>query len=489
MVLSMNNSILHFNEFGVKNLEKVMENFSEDMTKVAEMVKGVTENVVNLGLSIIAEELEEYDEWLRKSSKRKEEWQIVKRDETTLLTSLGSVTYKKTLFISKKTGEREYLLDRAMNMEKHARMTEDAEARILEEAVETSYRKGGDNASIGNENVSKQTVKNKIHELKFPKAKVQSELKEVPYVYIDADEDHVSLQYLQEKGDIPKRKRINTIMPKIVYVYEGIEYKNGKNVLINPKYFGGVYEGGKANKELWNEVWEYIDQSYDVDAIKKIYINGDGASWIKQGAKIINNSKFILDKFHMSKYIIAATSHLKEDVEIARSELYKAIYKRQKWYAEKTFNEIIERTETETKLKTVLATKTYILDNWAGIMEQIKNKDAEIKCSAEGHVSHVFVDRMSSRPLGWSRCGADKMARLRIYYQNKGDMLELVRYQREELQKVSGGEDITTTCGDIIRAEQANRKRLGALANVPTYSIPYAQVKKIANFRRHIWGL
>lgn len=191
----------------------------------------------------------------------------------------------------------------------------------------------------------------------------------------------------------------------------------------------------------------------------------------------------------MSKYIIAATSHLKEDVEVARSELYKAIYKRQKWYAEKTFNEIIERTETETKLKTVLATKTYILDNWAGIMEQIKNKDAEIKCSAEGHVSHVFADRMSSRPLGWSRCGADKMARLRIYYQNKGDMLELVRYQREELQKVSGGEDITTTCGDIIRAEQANRKRLGTLANVPTYSIPYAQVKKIANFRRHIWGL
>lgn len=142
MVLSMINSILHFNEFGVKNLEKVLENFSDDMTKVAEMVKGVTENVVNLGLSIIAEELENYDEWLRKSSKRKEEWQIIKRDETTLLTSLGNVTYKKTLFINKKTGKREYLLDRAMNMEKHARMTEDEEARILEEVVETSYRKG-----------------------------------------------------------------------------------------------------------------------------------------------------------------------------------------------------------------------------------------------------------------------------------------------------------------------------------------------------------
>ena len=57
----MFNSILHFYEFGVKNIEKVMENFSEDMTKVAEMVKGVTENVVNLGLSIIEEELGNYD--------------------------------------------------------------------------------------------------------------------------------------------------------------------------------------------------------------------------------------------------------------------------------------------------------------------------------------------------------------------------------------------------------------------------------------------
>ena len=118
-----------------------------------------------------------------------------------------------------------------------------------------------------------------------------------------------------------------------------------------------------------SDATEYLDCDVSFDDI-----NGDGASWIKQGAKIINNSKFILDKFHMSKYIIAATSHLKEDVEVARSELYKAIYKRQKWYAEKTFNEIIERTETETKLKTVLATKTYILDNWAGIMEQIKNR-------------------------------------------------------------------------------------------------------------------
>jgi hypothetical protein len=36
---------------------------------------------------------------------------------------------------------------------------------------------------------------------------------------------------------------------------------------------------------------------------------------------------------------------------------------------------------------------------------------------------------MSSRPLGWSRKGADKIAHLRAYYFNGGDMLELVKAQ------------------------------------------------------------
>lgn len=487
----MINSILHFNEFGVKKLEKTMINFSEDMTKVAEMVYGVTESVVNLGLSIIGEELEYYDEWLRKSSKRKEKWEIVRRDETSLLTSLGTVRYKKTLFKNKETGKREYLLDRVMKLEKHARMTEDAEARILEEAVESSYRKGGDNASIGKESVSKQTVMNKIRELEFPKLKANKEKKSVPYIYIDADEDHVSLQYLEKKGDIPKGKRVNTIIPKIIYVYEGINYENKKHELINPVYFGGLYDGTDKNQKLWNEVWDYISENYEVDEIKKIYINGDGAPWIKAGAKIINNSRFILDKFHMHKYIIAATSHLGEEVELARGALYRAIKKKSKQMAKYALEVIKEKTISESKLKTVEATEKYILENWAGIMEQERNKEADIKCSAEGHVSHVYADRMSSRPLGWSRNGAHKMSRLRIYAQNKGSMLELIRYQKKELKKVAGGEDIVElTCGDVLQKEAHMRRTLGTLPSVSCYSLPYSQIKKIANFKdRHNWGL
>lgn len=54
-----------------------------------------------------------------------------------------------------------------MGLEPHARISEDAEARMLEEAVESSYRKGGINASIGEQEVSKETVMNKLMLLSF----------------------------------------------------------------------------------------------------------------------------------------------------------------------------------------------------------------------------------------------------------------------------------------------------------------------------------
>lgn len=161
-------SIQQFSENGVKILEKAIEKFYEDPKNQADFVYGITKGVTNLGLSIVSEILEEMDEELRESGKRKVNWKIVKKDKTSLITSLGVVYYRKTLFIHKETEERLYLLDQLMGFESHARMTEDAEAKILEEAVETSYQKGGKNVSL-TENVSKQTVKNKIHKLKnFP---------------------------------------------------------------------------------------------------------------------------------------------------------------------------------------------------------------------------------------------------------------------------------------------------------------------------------
>ncbi len=70
-----------------------------------------------------------------------------------------------------------------MGLEKNQRLTEDAEAKLLEEAVQTSYRRGGEAASLMAD-VSKQTVKNKIHQLQFPEHKIPEEKKEVEFLYL-----------------------------------------------------------------------------------------------------------------------------------------------------------------------------------------------------------------------------------------------------------------------------------------------------------------
>lgn len=484
----MINSIQQFCENGAKRLTDIFRTYTDDLTKIAEMVYGVTDEVTRLGCSMIAEEWESYDELLRKRKDLRRGWYIVRKDETSLLTSLGEIVYHKTLFKNVSTGESCYLLDQLMGLEHHARITEDAEARILKEASESSYRKGGASASINGDSISKEAVMNKLHRLDFPAVKTD-ERKELKTIYIDADEDHVSLQYLEQKGDI-RKPRINTVMPRIIYVYEGVDTdEEGRPKLIHTKYFGGVYEGQEAISRLWTEVLDYVNEAYDMEAVDRIYINGDGAAWIRTGEKIIPKSKFALDKYHMHKYIMAATSHLEASGDDVRSEIYRAIHKKKKWMAERVFDQIIEITDKDTKRKAVENAKAYILGNWAGILLSMKSRDTNVRCSAEGHVSHVYADRMSSRPLGWCKIGADKMSRLRIYRQNKGDMLELVRFQKREMKQAAGAEEVIYSATDMIKMEKANKKKLGVLADLPVYSIQYPQIKKIAAIKNHIWGL
>ena len=488
-------SIQQFQTEGVKNLEKVFMDYSSDMTKIAEMVYGVKNSVVQLGLDMIVEELESYDEYLRLHKRARRGWQIVRKDTTTLLTSLGSITYHKTLFKNKETGKSEYLLDRVMGIEKHARITEDAEAELLKEAVQTSYQKGGISACISDEFVSKETVKNKIHALEFPKnTEVLKEKKVVDYLYIDADEDHVSLQFHEKKGDLVKlenNRKDNCAIAKLVYVYEGIEKEapeSKRHKLINPYYFCRGCDGD-GNQLFWDEIFTFMDNHYDLEKVKRIYLNADGGAWIKAGKNRIEGITYVLDEFHFEKYLTKLTSHMKDTREDAKKELVHAI----KYEKKSDFKAIVERLkeylETEMGTKRIDKSAEYILSNWTAARLRLTRKEGVIGCSAEGHVSHVLSSRMSSRPLGWSIVGIEKMAELRAYHYNKGDMLELVRYQKTVFPKAAGCEEMVLSCGEMLAEERKQKRELGVLADLHIYEIPYPQIKKIAALKNQIWGL
>ena len=486
-------SIRYFEEECINKFEKLEDDFMKEPSKLAEYVTGLTEELHNLGLRMIQESLEQMDEMLNKSPKRLQHWVVESHGTKKLTTSLGDVNFRKTLFTNKETGISEYLLDRIIGLERNERITEDAEAKMLKEAVQTSYRRGGEETSLMS-GVSKQTVKNKIHRLKFPGNEEKPEKKkEVEYLYLEADEDHVSLQFHEEKGDLAgsgNHQKNNCLVTKLVYVHEGIEGeapKSRRHKLVNPHYFCGV-NTGEGNAAFWDGVYRYLENHYELDKVKKIYLNADGGAWIKSGMRRIAGITYVLDGFHLEKYLAKLTSHMKDSREDASDELRAAIRSKSR----KDFEGIVARLEgcleNETGLKRMAEAKEYILSNWTAAKLRLGHQDGVKGSSTEGHVSHILSARMSSRPMGWSVTGASKMAQLRAYDLNGGDMLELVRYQKKELPKAVGAEYDVLSSTQVLASEKERHGELGKYVESISHSVPL-QNKKIVYFNSHIWGL
>ena len=56
----------------------------------------------------------------------------------------------------------------------------------------------------------------------------------------------------------------------------------------------------------------------------------------------------------------------------------------------------------------------YILNNKAGITNLYKYQKELHGCSAEGHISHLYSARLSSRPLGWKVINVNNVSKLRL---------------------------------------------------------------------------
>ena len=67
--------------------------------------------------------------------------------------------------------------------------------------------------------------------------------------------------------------------------------------LIHPHYFCGVYDGRK-NDKLWQEGYDYLDETYALTKGKKVCLNADGGSWIQGAKKRLHGLTQVLDEFH-----------------------------------------------------------------------------------------------------------------------------------------------------------------------------------------------
>lgn len=411
----MKNSITEIAGLITRSFEENFEKLLTEKKDISEFLIEIKKTLDQTGTILAREALEMLDSLVKSDSRRKQNWHVhEKAVPNTLATIFGEVHYQRTYYKHKTKKEYRHLSDELVGIDSYDKMDVSLKARLIEEAIDTPYGRSGRKAAETLE-ISSQSVMNAIRELGPVKSSEAMILraKETPKIlYIEADEDHVALQ----AGGCAE--------PKLVYVHEGRK-QIGKErwQLQNPRYFGGMY---KESEELWNEVANYIDEAYDYDSIEKIYLSGDGASWIKAGAGIVNKSVFVLDRYHLNKAIKVAGAH----IENAEREIWRAIKREDREYLKVVFETILDATGTETKAEAVKEAKTYIMNHWRNIKHHY-SKDYS-GCSAEGHISHIYSDRLSSRPLGWSRDGVDQMARLRVFAANGGNLFDLALRKKQE---------------------------------------------------------
>ena len=157
--------------------------------------------------------------------------------------------------------------------------------------------------------------------------------------------------------------------------------------------------------------------------------------------------------------LLKMTSHMLDSQEDVKKELCKIIRSETKEKFQKMTETIKEYTEDKKVKEKIQASADYIMNNWSAAKKRLWKKDGVVACSAEGHVSHVLSSRMSTLAMGWSRKGASQMAQLREYYYNGGDMLKLVKHQKNVTQKAVGAEMMELSAYDILKTEVDHKSK------------------------------
>lgn len=417
-------NILHdFEEKVISLMTEFLKN-SMEVGGLSHFTDNLNDKLMQLGYDLTKFSLEYAEDIIFRLKERKNQFESLEKDDRKIITIFGEIDFKRRYYLDKESNERVYLLDEYFKITPKERLLENVETRLIEEAIETNYEKAGKIAAYKTE-ISKQTIMNKISELNInieEEKVIQKRV--VDNIYCIADEDHVHLQ----KGGIEE--------PRLIVVYDSI-MKEGKRIqLCNKKHFGGVYTG--RIDDLWEEVLTYIDNTYEIDKVKNIFILGDGANWIKTGLTWLPKSINVLDKFHLMKAVNGIVGKENKENKIEKAEYKKRIYR--SFYAlnfEET-KEIVYEILAEEMEETVRTRKEkllkYILNNKEGITNLYKHQKELHGCSAEGHISHLYSARLSSRPLGWKVINVNNVSKLRLIKADKKEIKEIVHNKRKVIE-------------------------------------------------------
>ena len=391
-------------------LKIIEENGISDIGNTAESLLSVLKGGA---LELLSAVIEETDSAVLNAKKeRKLDGITVKQRKVprTVVTSLGELNYKRTYF-KLADGSMAYLTDQLIGIEPFERVTKELCAELVQNTASMSMQKA---AMVTGAPVSRQTVNNKVLSMKEVVTEVSRVENTPSELHIFADEDHGHLR--------PKK---SAIVP-LVTVTEGIDVSNPKrHKTISPVHFQGY---GMDNHTFVDNVVAAIYEKYDMEKVERVYIHADGGNWIKTLGTLMPNAVFVMDGFHLEKY-------LKKLFRLNGAAPYSGIVRKaireDNFEAFAGYISSISEKQDEKGQENLYELVNYFQNNWDCIVERMNGTHCG-SCT-EPLISHTLSERLSRNPLAWSKEGLSKMAMLRIFEENGGKVTaEHIRISRNK---------------------------------------------------------
>lgn len=338
------------------------------------------------------------------------------KKETTIKTLMGEVTFSRTIYKvenSENIGTKfVYLLDEALGLDTIGLITTNLAEQIVENVTVSSYRDSANNVSeLTGQSISHggawnvvQALGEKIAE-KEEKAEACGE-KEVKVLFEEADGVWLNMQ----GKDRPKEGK--KVEMKVAMTYEGWRtVGKDRRELVNKL----ICVGFERAEDFREKKEKMIASEYNVDEIEMRILNGDGASWIKNG--IDDTIHYQLDSFHKYQAIIRSVKN-KEQQETLRGLLKENKIDTAIEYIEALTNSLDDEKEVE-KLNKLY---TYFSENKEGLLpyrergieltEPPKGLEYHNMGTMEANICQVATHRMKRRKASWSKKGAANLGRI-----------------------------------------------------------------------------
>jgi hypothetical protein len=400
-------------------LPSLQVTIAEDELDFQHLEKFVFQLVKIIGQHILTSILQFLDNQLRNQRQRGKLSNCGKRSKY-LLTLLGNISYQKHLYRDQE-GHYRCLLDEKIGLKANQRMsTHYQKIASLFSFIAGSYRNAqrfleycyGDSVSF--ECIRQQVQSQGIRIQQQEEYAFDQNLEEVLKKTITSTPVKSDPLYLEIDGTmihLQKQKKKKAEL-KLAIIHKGKEkrYPSGNSDARKLKD-RLAYAGLGPADEFMAKVSLLAEEKYQVYDHNLILVGGDGATWIKEGAKdYFPNCIYQLCPFHLKRKLIQSLSFNRK----TKSQVSLLLQEGNIPEALMLLEE--EKSKNSQKKDELSELITYLVNNSEGInaVDRLKEEGLPVDTmgAIEGNIDKILANRFKKRGMSWSSSGALNLAKV-----------------------------------------------------------------------------